>query len=502
MISFRGFEAPAWVLDGIRNGSIPAVCLFAYNVSSPQQLRDLNLSLRAAAASGGQPPPIIGIDQEGGQLMAVTRGATELPGNMALGATRSAELAYSAGRVLGRELLALGCNLNFAPVLDLATRPESNVVGLRAFSDDPALTGELGRALIHGLQETGLLATIKHFPGHGDTKLDSHHVTPEINRTLAELLQHELLPFQAAIAAGAAALITAHVRYPRLDDLPATHSAVILQDLLRQQLGFEGLVITDALDMQAIASHSAFERSRKALQAGADLALLGHLPDQQELVRRLAAASSAASLTRVGAVRSRLPVEVPALDLLGCAEHQAVAQQIADTAITLLRGRATLGIRPDERLLLVSVQAGDLTPAETSAGSKLQFARQLAQRHAASSELVLNYAADGAELQKVLQAVEAYRPQRIVMATVNASSDPAQVTFLRELVQRGHDPLVVLLRSPLDAKSLPFVNTLLCTYGRRPVQTEAAARVLFGELQPTGRLPIRLDLTEGAGVSA
>jgi beta-N-acetylhexosaminidase len=503
MVSFRGFEAPDWILDGIRNGSIPAVCLFAYNVASLAQLRDLNLALRDAAASGGLPPPIIGIDQEGGQLMAVTGGATELPGNMALGATRSAELAHAAGRILGLELLALGCNLNFAPVLDLATRPENNVVGLRAFSDSAGLVSELGAAQLRGLQETGLLATIKHFPGHGDTELDSHHVTPQINLTLAEMLAHELLPFRAAIAADAAALITAHVLYPQLDDQPATHSAVILKDLLRGQLGFEGLVITDALDMQAIAGTSGFERSHKALQAGADLALLGHLPGQQQLVRQLAEVSDAESVARVAAVRAGLPRELPDLDTVGCAEHQAVAQRIADASVTLLRGcSATLGIRPDERLLLVSVLAGDLTPAETSSGIRLQLAQQLARRHAGTVELVLDYAADGAALRELLQAVDDYQPHKVVVATVNASSDPSQVTFLRELVRRGHDPAVVMLRSPLDAKSLPFVSTLLCTYGRRSVQTEAAARVLFGELQPTGRLPISLDLAESTGVSA
>src|SRR5690606_25268063 len=159
------------------------VCLFTYNFQDLIQFRALNESLLAAAKGGGQPPPLIGVDQEGGQLMAISGGATELPGNMAVGATRSTEFAAATGRILAAELLALGCNLNFAPVLDVASRPENPVVGLRAFGDDPDVVARLGVAMLRAMQEAGVLASAKHFPGHGNTTVDSHHAGASVERS-------------------------------------------------------------------------------------------------------------------------------------------------------------------------------------------------------------------------------------------------------------------------------------------------------------------------------
>jgi beta-N-acetylhexosaminidase len=417
---------------------------------------------------------------------------------MALGATRSPELAAAAGRVLGRELLALGCNLNFAPVLDLATHLESNVVGLRAFSDDPRLTARLGAALLGAMQEAGVLATVKHFPGHGATQLDSHHAAPLIDRSLEELMEHELVPFKAAIEAGVAAVMSAHVRYPALDGQPATHSALILESLLREQLGFAGLILTDAMDMHAIAELPPLERCRLAVHAGADLVLLGHLPDQEKLVAELLPETRPESSARVQAARAGLSREFLPLEIIGEGGHQAVARSIADASVTLLRGSARLDLRAAERLLLISIEAGDLTPAETSSGISLALGAQIRQRHPDTLELTLPFGSSSSELSGLLRQVAGLAPDRIIIATVNAVSDAAQVTLVRELVSRGHDPLVVALRSPLDALALPFVKTVLCSYGRRGPQTEAVARALFGELIPAGELPVSAFATDAA----
>src|SRR5688572_17576366 len=175
MFSFHGLTPPSEILEAVRAGRAGAFCLFAHkNVESPAQVRRLCEALHQAAREGNQPPPIIGIDQEGGQLIAITMGATELPGNMALGATRSPELARKAGYVLGRELLAMGINMNFAPSLDVNTHPDNPVIGIRSFSDDSHLVAELGAALIEGMQAQGVMASAKHFPGHGATATDSH----------------------------------------------------------------------------------------------------------------------------------------------------------------------------------------------------------------------------------------------------------------------------------------------------------------------------------------
>ncbi len=492
MISFRGKFAPDWVLSGLEAGTIGAFCLFNYNFETPAQLRALNDSLREAAARGGHPPPLIGIDQEGGQLMAVNRGATDLPGNMALGAARVPDLAYRAGQVLARELLALGCNMNFAPVLDLATHLDSNVVGVRAFSDDPHLTGQLGAALTRGLQDEGVLATAKHFPGHGDTALDSHHVAPRIDRTLDQLRAEDLGPFSTVIAGGIGAIMSAHVTYPHLDAQPATLSRVILHDLLRVELGFDGLVVTDAMDMSAVAHLTKVERCIAALDAGADLVLLGHLTDQEQIARELAQRTHPDATRRLTAARAALATELPDVSVVGSGPHAEFALESAAAAITRVRGRSALGVKPAERVAVVSFDAAARSPADSTPEGAPQLAAHLTRYHPDTIRIELPA---GAGAHEVLSMVAESGAARLVIATRNAAADPQQVELVREACRRGPEVFVVALGSPLDAAVLPFAPNVLCTYGLRPPQLEAAARVLCGLADAPGRLPVRLPGT-------
>ena len=493
LVSFRGLEAPAWVLEAIRDGRVPGVCLFAFNFRDLGQFQALTASLHEAAREGGQPPPLVAIDQEGGQLMAVGGGATELPGNMALGATRSPALARTAGRILGAELAALGVNVNLAPVLDLATRPANPVVGLRSFGDDPDLVAALGAAMVEGMQGAGVLACAKHFPGHGDTDVDSHHAAPTVDRTLAELMGLEVRPFRSAFDAGLAAVMTAHVRYPALEDAPATFSAAVNRGLLRERLGFDGLILTDALDMHALNGVPGPRRARLALQAGADLAVLGHLPGQERIVAGLAGLASPGSRRRVAAARARLagsgpqPVD-PARDW---AEHALRAKEIARAAVTVVSGAGELplALRPDDRLCVVTVAAGNLTPAETAAGGGVTLADQVARRHPHLAAIGFAHGERREEaIGHVLGACEG--AHTVVLATVDAVSDPAQRRLFDALREHGHRPVVVALRSPLDALALEGARAALCCYGRRADQTEAAVAVLFGEAEAKGTLPV------------
>ena len=199
MQSFEGHTAPPEILKAVQQGSLAAICLFTHlNVASPAQLHEMTAQIHRAAQQGGQLTPLIAIDQEGGQLIAITNGATELPGNMALGATRSPLLAMQAGQVLGRELLAMGINLNLAPAIDVNVNPANPVIGVRSFGDDPSLVSELGAAFIKGIQGVGVLASAKHFPGHGDTDNDSHLASPVVAHDLDRMNAVELAPFRAA----------------------------------------------------------------------------------------------------------------------------------------------------------------------------------------------------------------------------------------------------------------------------------------------------------------
>lgn len=489
MHTFQGITAPAEILAAVRAGRIGAFCLFNFNVSSPKQLRELTHSLMSAASEGGQPAPIIGIDQEGGQLMAITHGATALPGNMALGATRRPDLAEKAGRVLGRELLAMGVNLNFAPSVDVNSNPLNPVIGIRAFSDDPALVGALGAALIAGLQSERVIATAKHFPGHGDTATDTHYSVPVVSRRRDQLDVTELRPFRDAVRSGVGAILSAHVVFTALDDQqPATLSKKIMTDLLRTEMGFTGLTITDAMDMYAVSRHG-LQSLRDAISAGIDLVLLGHLPNQLDLIDALDVKASAESDLRILNARRALPRDLPSLSDVGCAEHRAIAQQIADAALTAVRASDQLPLQPgsDQSVLLIVPEMVDLTPADTSSGVELSLSDALRQRGMQVKTFELPHEALPNHVADALALAEG--AELVIVGTIAADRHKMQAELVNALIDLGHRPIVIAMRTPFDIVAFPRVETYLCTYGVRAPNVEAAARFLFGEIQATGVLP-------------
>ncbi len=490
MHSFEGYTVPETILAGVRRGEISSFCLFGHwNGDSPAQVRAVTDALRRAASAGNQPVPLIGIDQEGGQLMAVTHGATELPGNMARGAARSPELAEQAGCVLARELLAMGANLNFAPSVDVNVNPANPVVGIRSFGAEPALVAELGAAMIRGMQGEGVIANAKHFPGHGDVSSDTHHNLPVLDHPRARIDAVELVPFRAAIQAGVQAIMSAHILFTTLDaERPATLSRAILHDFLRGELGFDGLVITDAMDMAPVARYGAFESTRLALQAGADLVLLAHLPDQLEIARQMRPYAQPEALARIAAARQQADRIAPLdLDTIGCAEHQRIAQTIADRSITLVRDGGQLPLRPgpDDTIAVITPVPRDLTPADTSSAAHIGLADAIRQRHPHTRAYQLP-AGEG-HLSAILEAT--LDAQIVVVGTVAADQDAAQAELVRTLHARGQQPIVIALRTPYDLIAFPMIKTYLCAYGIRSVTTEAAARVLFSEIEPRGVLP-------------
>lgn len=494
MISYRGYTPSPEFLTAIRRGDVAAVCLFAYdNVISPAQVRTTMEMIYQAASEGGQLPPIIGIDQEGGQLIAITGGTTELPGNMALGATRSPELAEQAGRVLGRELLAMGINLNFAPSMDVNINPANPVIGIRAFGDNPQLVAQLGVAMIKGIQAEGVIATAKHFPGHGDTAIDTHDSNVTVNHSLDRMNEIELFPFRRAIQADVKAVMSTHIIFSAIDSqLPATISPAVLSGLLRQQMGFGGLILTDAMDMNAVTRLGAIESLKGAIHAGADLIIpaLG-IPDHLELVRQLAPLERPDAITRIQNAQRQLPTQLPSLDVVGCKEHQEIAQQIADRSITIVKNGGQIPLKPsaDDTILIITPEPRDLTPADTSSRVRIQLADYIQERHPRTKSLQLPYHASPNEIAEVVSAAE--RAEIIIVGTINA--DEPQAALVKELHLRGKNPIVVALRTPYDLNAFPMIETYLCAYGIRPVTMQAVARVLFGEIEAQGILPCNIS---------
>jgi beta-N-acetylhexosaminidase len=499
MHSFHGMTPPQDILDAVKRGEITSFCLFAgLSVANPTQLRDLCDRLYAAAREGNVPLPIIGMDQEGGQLMAVTEGVTELPGNMALGATRSPELAQKVGEVLGRELLAMGVNLNFAPSLDVNINPDNPVIGTRAFGDDPQLIAELGVALIRGLQNVGVLATAKHFPGHGDTAMDTHHGDAILPHPLARLEDVELVPFQAAIQAGVDVVMPAHLSIAAFDEEnPATLSPAILKTLLREKMSFGGLIITDAMDMHAVAQFGPLPSLRRALEAGADIAMMGHLKDQLGLMRELAPEENPEAVRRIRAVQEKLPTTLPSLDVLDSAEHRAIAQEVAERSITLVKdgGQLPLRLAEGDVLAVITPRPVNLTPADTSASVEIKLADSLREKGFRVEDYQISMQASEAEIAVALEAVSGAK--QVIIGTINAQQDPSQVALVNAMQSRGQRPIVVALRIPYDLTAFPNIETYLCTYSIRQVSMRALARVLVGEIEAQGILPCKLPIAAG-----
>lgn len=516
LFAFHGEEKPSpEIISAFEKYHPGGITLFrSMNVGTPGQLKELNESLQRLARDLELPPLLIATDQEGGQLMAVGDG-TPLPGNMALGAARSTELARKAGEVLGRELAALGINVNYAPCADVNINPQNPVVGTRSFGEDPQLVGELAAALVEGIQSQGVAATVKHFPGHGDTASDTHHGLTTVPHSLERLWSVELPPFRAALKAGVKLVMTAHLGIPSIDGPdapPATLSPNILNGLLRGDLGFEGVIITDAMDMHAIRQGELLrEDSVRAAEAGADLLLITSNPQDQARAYeallhaarsgRLAAAGLELSLARISRLKKWLAGQpsAPDLSVLQCAEHMKVADEIAERSVTLVRDRARLlpiRLASDKNIAVVVPVPQNLTPADTSSYVLPKLADSIRTYHPRVDEIRIPFAPGEQERGAALQKLQDY--DLIVIGTINAYARPEQAEFVCAALQTGKPVIVVAMRLPYDLMAFPRAATFVCTYSILEPSMQAAAKALFGLSVMRGHLPVTIPGSDNA----
>lgn len=466
------------------------------NVENPRQIAELNLALQNESAKNGDLPLFISIDQEGGRVTRLTQGVTVFPGNMALGASGSERLAAETATVMARELRLLGINMNFAPVMDVNSNPANPVIGIRSFSSDPSLVARLGTAMLEPYSREKVICVAKHFPGHGDTSLDSHLSLPLAAQTREELEKSALPPFYAMIEGGVPAVMTAHIVVPALDasGLPATLSPTVLK-MLRQRLGEDGLIITDSLSMGAIdRSWGMDEAAILAFQAGADILLFGadhkHRPEEQIAVHdallkavksgRISVSRLDESVRRIIKAKEKYGILLqkqrePELSGLAAPESLAVALEAARSSITLLRDEEKLLPIPREMKIPL------LWPTEYKAAlAPLLTICPNLEPH------LLPLDAKRSDLPEVLQ-----NAPLIIAASYNLYRNPNWRDLLAALPQKRL--IVATMGVPYDLALLPELSSALAVYGDQKVSVKALGEVLYGELRPEGKLPVEME---------
>ncbi|UVS76599.1 glycoside hydrolase family 3 protein [Actinokineospora sp. UTMC 2448] len=469
------------------------------NVDNPAQLAAFSNGLqRAALGSAPHIPLVIAIDQEGGNVTRVESPATEYPSAMALGAGRSQEDARTAAVINGRELRAMGVNQNFAPVADVNSNPLNPVIGARSFAADPELAAQMVAAQVRGYQDGGrrtetVSSSAKHFPGHGDAATDSHTGLPRIDRSAEDWRAVDLPPFKAAVDAGIDSIMTAHIQFPSLDPsgVPATLSRPILTGLLRDELGYDGLIVTDALGMQGVREmFGDAEVPVLALEAGVDQLLMPpDLPLARDAVLaavrsgRISEARIDESVRRIlkqkweRGIITRPLVDVRRIgDHVGTPQNLAAVQALTDRTVTLLRNDADA--LPLSGNVLVAGVGDTVNPTRSPQALAAALGGTAMPTGTRPSETVI------AQAEAAARDADA-----VVVLTNNLSVFTQQRTLLTRLIATGTPVVAVASQVPYDAG---FVDapTWLATYSWRGVSMKSLAKVLTGEVSPSGKLPV------------
>lgn len=496
-VAFHGTRVTSALESMIRDRGVGGVILYGENITDAASVAKLVEDLSRIARDAKTLPLFIEIDQEGGAVSRIARGATILPGQMALAATADPTAAVRTGvAITAAELTALGVNWNFAPDADVNDEPRNPVIGNRSFSSDPARVAALVTTAVQAYAAANFLCCVKHFPGHGSTTVDSHSGLPRIDADRATLDRVELAPFRAAIASRTPAVMSAHIVVPALDatpELPVTLSRPVLTDLLRGTLGYDGVIVTDDLEMGALATIGEAEAGLRALQAGADFLLFrfdesAQLAGHRRIVDavRSGALSSArvdASVRRVVALKRAYGIylgrrDAPTPDL---AANARTAQDLARAGMTLLRNAAVLPLRG--RVFAVAPLNADIGVLEGQPSLASVIARK--RPDAVAQNIPLRPSPTDID-----RAVAAARTSdAVVLGTTDLFAYPEQVALARALLKEKPTALVSL-RAPYDVMTIPEAPAVLCTYGAREVSLTAAAEVLFGERKPSGSLPV------------
>ncbi|MBN1562606.1 MAG: beta-N-acetylhexosaminidase [Anaerolineae bacterium] len=499
-VGFEGFEPPDYILEWLANGRIGGVILFARNISTPAQVAALTQACHAAARR----PILIAIDQEGGIVARLRDGFTESPGAMVLGAADSEALAEQVSTILAKEMRALGINWNLAPVLDITHDIHNPSMSVRSLGIDPARIAALGVAQVRGFQQAGVAATGKHFPGRTKTPVDPHLSLPVIVGSLDEMRQTDLVPYRAVIEAGISAIMISHVQFKDLDPTyPSTLSPAIITGLLREELGFTGLISTDCMEMGAITNtYGPGESAVLAALAGANVIFFSHTRDYQEAAYeallsavqagRLPIKQVEAAVQTIEAVKQQFAItSMPNLAVMRQPDHLDPMIAAARQGTVIVRADdAILPLKADDQRRIGVVEFASYFDSEVLGQGGQTGLIQYLKTHitALASVAIPSGQLEAAVLDRARDLAQ--NCDLLIVATRNAHLIPAQRDFAQELLNDAPTTVLVCLRNPYDAGVLNGSNAVICSLGDSPPSLRAVGETLTGHYVPSGVLPV------------
>ena len=497
VFGFPGTAVPAEFAALVREYKIGNVILFRYNIESLPQLTRLCAEIQELIRGATGHDAFIAIDQEGGMVTRLPWDAVNVPGSMALAATGKPENAALAAEITARQLRGVGVNFNLAPDLDVNSNPMNPVIGVRSFGDDPNRAALFGAKAVEGYRNGGILCCGKHFPGHGDTAVDSHIGLPRIEKTLAQLESCELIPFRAAIGAGVPAIMSSHILFPSIEPggVPATMSRAILQGLLRETLGFDGLILSDCMVMDAIRRHYGTARGVvEAMRAGVDMVFVS---SNAGLQRKSAAAALAAagagamdarqleaSVRRILSAKERW-IRAAEPENAGRAGDFAAAARMAREAIAAVRGKAC---RAGEKTFFCGCADYRMTQAANADPEAKPFPEYMGARFGAKFA-VCSRDPEEAEIAELVKRAEG--AENIIFSSCNAHLFRGQLALAAALAGKGVPMTVAALRNPYDLSLMPENTALLAAFDYTRDSLAALADVFSGE-DCRGAMPVAL----------
>jgi beta-N-acetylhexosaminidase len=500
---FPSTKMSSEVKEVIEQYKVGNIILFSHNIDNKYQLGGLVTELQQWITTHTGTPGFITIDQEGGRVTRMPKDATNVAGAMAIASSGRPENAYAAGRMTAKELKALGINFNLAPVMDINNNALNPVINVRSYGDSAQKVTEYGILMMKGLLDGGVMSSLKHFPGHGDTSVDSHIGLPAIDKTLEELEELELLPFRAAIKQGAEAIMSAHILFPQIEKtgVPGTMSYTIITEILKEKLGFKGLVVSDCLEMDAIKRYYGTAKGALgAVKAGIDLVFVSHTPETVKEAIHLIEEAVAngdldeavidAAVTKILAYKAQYAaIEKLDYEIVGCDLHRRANELMRTETICRITGEIQPIQKGDEQVLFLGSYSYRTDLASSSVNQDVSFPQFMGDHLHAAYEII-DIDPSEEQISAALQKAQGY--SHVVIGLFNARENKGQHTLVQKLLATRCKVTAIALGRPYD---LALIEGEFCGIAAFEYTVDAFKSlipILNGELEPTANITIQL----------